>query len=208
MHVYSPYFTTLYDQQEPVGDFGRGIHYSVLRAVSWHSPHDDISKRPYHFDFAIIWDEDHDTRVIAPVEEIYLAGLLSKFIFFGERKANFTAVLDHNVNIHPGDREFNRKISNIVEHSAEGDFWHTEIQQYAEVPRDPCDAEWIFHSNIRMLWKLGGKPIAPRGAAKADTPPPPPTSSRPPKRDEPPQDMTMDTGTYEGTFPWPKSKSQ
>lgn len=43
-------------------------------------------------DFAIVWDEDHDERVIEPVEKIYLAGLLPHFLMFGERKGSFSAI--------------------------------------------------------------------------------------------------------------------
>jgi predicted nucleic acid-binding protein len=55
MQTYSPYFKTLYDQPEPIGRLGRGTHYSVLRCLGLSGFHD----------FAIIWDEDHDKRVIA-----------------------------------------------------------------------------------------------------------------------------------------------
>src|SRR5690606_15837476 len=86
MKKYSPYFTTLYDQQAPVGKLGRGTHYSILRATCWDLLEDYSRTRAKHFDFAILWDEDHDTRIIQCIEELYLEGLLPRFIAFGERK--------------------------------------------------------------------------------------------------------------------------
>ena len=65
---YSKLFSTLHDEAEPVGNLGRGTHYSVFRAAEWF----DVERRPLVqaqiHDFAIVWDEDHDTRVISTVE--------------------------------------------------------------------------------------------------------------------------------------------
>ena len=61
MRVYSPFFHTVYDQSEPVGVLGQGTHYSVLRFV------EVVADNPSHTmfcDFAVIWDEDHDTRIV------------------------------------------------------------------------------------------------------------------------------------------------
>src|SRR5450631_3959398 len=92
MKKYSDFFQTLHDEQSPTGHLGRGTHYSVLRAVVFH---DAVGRRLFNAkfaDFAVIWDEDHDDRVIEPIERIYRSGLLSMFLMFGERKGCFTAV--------------------------------------------------------------------------------------------------------------------
>lgn len=207
MHVYSPFFTTLYDQREPVGNFGRGGHYSVLRATSWHQPHGGVSERPYHYDFGIIWDEDHDERVIPVVEEIYLAGLLSKFMFFGERKGIFTAVMHDYCAIDPDSPKLHEEISRIVENSIGNDWWQTDIEKFSTKEIAIGEAERVFHANIRMLWQLGGKPIPPRGQDEAETPPLPAPKAGSSSKAEEPLDMTMNTGTYRGTIPWPTKKS-
>jgi hypothetical protein len=41
----------------------------------------------------VIWDEDHDERVIGVVERMYFAGLLHPVLFVGERKGSLTVVL-------------------------------------------------------------------------------------------------------------------
>ncbi|MBL4691987.1 MAG: hypothetical protein JKY92_01490 [Magnetovibrio sp.] len=163
MKKYSPYFTTIYDEQEPTGYLGRGTHYSILRATSWHSPNYDISPRAYHFDFAIIWDEDHDTRVIGCVEEIYLNGLLSKFIMFGERKAFFTAVISNFWNGLATDKEMNENIQWIAKNTADGDHFNAELISQDDIGggiiADNNEKVTLYLSNINMLWKLGGKII-------------------------------------------------
>lgn len=90
---YSPFFHTLYDEPPPVGDVAGPANYSVLRAPIWHDdslnplPHGDL------LDFAVIWDEDHDVRVITALEEMYFGGLLSPVRFIGERGGRLTVLL-------------------------------------------------------------------------------------------------------------------
>ena len=93
MQTYSDFFKTLHDETHPTGYLGRGTHYSVLRAIVFHDPMGRPLPQGQFADFAVIWDEDHDVRVMEPVEEIYRRGMLSSFVMFGERKGFFTAVL-------------------------------------------------------------------------------------------------------------------
>jgi hypothetical protein len=92
------FFQTLHDETSPTGHLGRGTHYSVLRAVVFHDPMGKPLSQSELTDFAVIWDEDHDVRVVEPIEAIYRRGLLSSFLMFGERKGSFTAVLSNEVN--------------------------------------------------------------------------------------------------------------
>ncbi len=167
MEQYSQYFTTLYDQQEPTGQLGRGTHYSVLRATSWHAPYSCISPRAYHFDFSIIWDEDHDRRVIGCVEEIYLHGLLSKFSMFGERKGMLTAILSENCSTGPGDNELKDNIQWIAGNAADGDHFSSDIVRLNDsnngIISDTDEKVGLYLNNINMLWQLGGKPIPSAG---------------------------------------------
>jgi hypothetical protein len=97
MQMYSDFFKTLHDETGPTGHLGRGTHYSVLRAVVFHDPMRKPLPEGQFADFAVIWDEDHDTRVMEPIEEIYRRGLLSSFLMFGERKGSFTAILSSKI---------------------------------------------------------------------------------------------------------------
>jgi hypothetical protein len=93
MQTYSDFFKTLHDETSPTGHLGRGTHYSVLRAVVFHDPMGNALSEGQFADFAVIWDEDHDTRVMEPIEEIYRRGLLSSSLMFGEHKGTLTAIL-------------------------------------------------------------------------------------------------------------------
>lgn len=74
---YCPFLQTLHDDTRPVGNLGRGTHYSVLRAPVWHDELLNRLDRCAFLDFAVIWDEDHDDRVIDAIMMFYVAGLLS-----------------------------------------------------------------------------------------------------------------------------------
>ena len=93
MYKYSNFFQTVYDQNLPVGSLGRGTHYSILRALIWHDSYGNLIKKAKEHTFAIIWDEDHDVRVIKVIEEIYKNCHLQHFCIFGERKGGFTALM-------------------------------------------------------------------------------------------------------------------
>jgi len=167
MQTYSPFFQTLYDENSPVGSLGRGTHYSVLRAIVFH---DHIGKplpethykglqARYH-DFAIIWDEDHDTRVIEAIQKIYTEGLLPFFSFFGERKAMLTALAE-------ADSDTLRTYAKLrieeICSDIHNDCWTSDIGIFRKpsgiISANPDD-EMLYLANIHMLWRLGSKPIA------------------------------------------------
>ena len=97
MQKYSDFFKTLHDETGPTGYLGQGTHYSVLRAVVFHDPLGKILPEGQFADFAVIWDGDHDIRVMEPIEEIYRRGLLPSFTTFGEHKGFFTAILSNKI---------------------------------------------------------------------------------------------------------------
>ncbi|HEX3747687.1 MAG TPA: hypothetical protein VHW09_27315 [Bryobacteraceae bacterium] len=160
MRKYSEFFQTLHDEQTPTGTLGRGTHYSIFRAVVFGDEDGNMLGDGRFCDFAVIWDEDHDDRVIEPIEKIYFAGLLPLFLMFGERKGGFTAIA--------GSGEFPRRellLSrlNAITSSLEiGDSWPSQIVDL-EDPDNPiisADREKVtlYLSNLMMLWKLGLKP--------------------------------------------------
>ncbi|MBM3548872.1 MAG: hypothetical protein FJX54_18165 [Alphaproteobacteria bacterium] len=90
---YSHSFSCLYDEPAPIGVLGRGAHHSVFRSMQSRDINGSrLENRRIH-DFAIIWDEDHDTRVISVVERLHLTGLLWPIVFIGERKGVLTIFL-------------------------------------------------------------------------------------------------------------------
>jgi hypothetical protein len=170
--VYSDFFSTIYDEPRPVGFLGRGTHYSILRCAEWF----DVTRRPLDkaevHDFAVIWDEDHDVRVIQAIEQLYVAGLLSPVQFIGERKACLTVVVAAKFYFHGSEstmREYERRLMEIAQ-GLGFDVWHSEVGVFDRAPGNPhqnapqgiiADDEHrvlTYLSNIDSLWKLGTRP--------------------------------------------------
>jgi hypothetical protein len=97
VNTYCPFFQTQHDETHPVGRFGRGTHYSVLRAPVWHDESTKRLDRCAFLDFAIIWDEDHDDRVIDAIMALYISGLLAPVRYIGERKGTLSVLLAPDV---------------------------------------------------------------------------------------------------------------
>ena len=116
-------------------------------------------------DFAVIWDEDHDTRVMEPIEEIYHREMLSSFLIFGERKGIFTAIYNGAGLLGPQRRIF------LLAHIDEicqslNDPWPSDAVTL-ESPKNPIiddedEKVGLYLRNLTMLWQLGTKPIRPQ----------------------------------------------
>lgn len=171
---YSTLFTTIYDQPEPVGQIGRGAHYSILRSVEWLDVMRNPLKIPQIHDFAVIWDEDHDTRVIEPIEKMYLAGLLAPVQFVGERKASLTVITAAKFYYGISQEDikiYKDRISTIADRL--DDSWGGVVGLFDKSPDSPqnTDTQGIIHSNVEVvisylrtidnLWNLGTKEYFP-----------------------------------------------
>lgn len=165
---YSKLFSCLYDEAGPVGSLGRGTHYSVFRAVEWL----DVTRRPLTLpqihDFAVIWDEDHDERVIDAIERIYMAGLLSPIQFIGERKGSLTAIVAARFYF-SGSEADSKAYRSAIEAITRDlpDSWPAEIGCFDRAPGNPHqnfyegiinDTDYrvaLYLANIDSLWRLG-----------------------------------------------------
>lgn len=180
---YSTLFTCIYDDVGPVGSLGRGTHYSVFRSVEWL----DVTRRQLAFpqihDFAVIWDEDHDERVIEAVEQIYMAGLLSPVQFIGERKGTLTAVVAAKFYFTGPDTNteaYRNSIEAIVKNL--NDPWPVQLGSFDRAPgsqhqtfsegliQDSKDRVDLYLRNIDSLWSLGTKPYEPHVEASLPKP--------------------------------------
>jgi hypothetical protein len=117
MATYSHFFQTLHDETAPTGYLGQGTHSSVFRAIAFHDSMGAPLSEGRFANFAVIWDQDHDTRVIEPIERIYRRGLLSSFLIFGEHKGVFNAILSPSVSSAassvPFDPAFLKKVDEL-----------------------------------------------------------------------------------------------
>ena len=156
LRKYSEFFQTLHDEIPPYRIFGRGTHYSVLRAVVFGDSEGNMQSSARFQDFAIIWDEDHDERVIEPIEKIYLAGLLPHFLMFGERKGSFSAIATEDA---PRRSLLESRLSEITQNLS--DPWPSivaTLDNSGTIISESDEGIALYLGNIMMLWRLGLKP--------------------------------------------------
>lgn len=147
-HKYSALFTTLYDEQAPLADLGRGTHYSVLRAVTWKGT------AQFH-DFAILWDEDHDTRVIWVAEQIYLKGMLEPVVYIAEAKAHLCVTTrTKQPQRYAGEVE-------AITSNLPTDYFASEVGVFPNswLIQGRSSRGDAYLAGIDALWTLGPKPI-------------------------------------------------
>lgn len=169
---YSTLFSCLYDEREPIGNLGRGTHYSIFRSTEWLDVVRSPLGTPEIHDFAVIWDEDHDSRVIRVVEQIYMAGLFSPIQFIGERKGCLTAIVAAKFHYFDGEEVLNtytHALQSIVTSAIRDDAWSTEVGVFDRSPCSPHQTDLkslinaeehrvvTYARNIDSLWNLGTK---------------------------------------------------
>lgn len=200
--AYSTLFSCLYDEPEPVGHLGRGSHYSVFRSVEWLDVTRSPLAVPQVHDFSVIWDEDHDTRIIEIIEAIYMAGLLSPIQFIGERKGTLTVIVAAKFYFSGTEadlKSYERQIQKICDQPSHGDSWPVEVGMFDRSPGFPNHQTELhglisaeehrvitYLRNIDSLWGLGTKSFAPKAHVSTlqpfqPIPPPLPTRSLFPK---------------------------
>ena len=187
--TYSTLFSCLHDEPSPFGNLGRGTHYSIFRSVEWLDVERQPLARPQIHDFAVVWDEDHDQRVIEVIEKIYMAGFLSPIQFIGERKGMLKVVVAARFGVGHIGPELDRYVRELEELSeAQGDTWPVEIGTFdrhdtsarghqTDLPGiidDKDEAVFTYLKNIDYLWRLGTKNWQPRPIYDWSTLPVPP----------------------------------
>ena len=184
---YSPFFQTLHDETRPVGQLGRGTHYSILRVPIWQDEWLNPLAQGLLLDFAVIWDEDHDARVMEAVEALYFSGLLSPVRFIGERKGSLSVLIsDETVGPwnEPELRNYREAVSDIGQ-SLE-DPWPVTVDQvfgprHSIIHAAPEDVA-TYLRNIHLLWHLGAKPISAHSKITTEKPLNSSSSDRPSRR--------------------------
>jgi hypothetical protein len=184
--TYSTLFSCLHDEPAPFGNFGRGTHYSILRSIEWLDVERKPLERPQIHDFAVIWDEDHDPRVIEVIEQFYMAGLLSPIQFIGERKGMLTVMLAAKFYFGQTEESYAhyvKQLDGLAE--TQGDTWPVEIGSFdrhdqttdghqtimAGIVQDDSQAVLTYLKNIDYLWRLGTKNWHPPAVVETPWPP-------------------------------------
>lgn len=168
--AYSTLFACLYDQAQPVGSLGGGTHYSIMRTTQWRDDFGNSVDHPMLHDFAVIWDEDHDERVIAVIERLHMAGLLWPVVFIGEHQGGLSLLIHAHANMSRavGD-DYNERVQAIC-NNVNNDVWSCDFGQFH---RDPANIDKLtrpsalindrdimvvaFLQGIDVSWNLGIK---------------------------------------------------
>ena len=159
MKKYFRFIETLYDEKRPVGNLGRGTHYSVFRSISWFDEKLLSGKEAKFHDFAVIWDEDHDDRVIGVVERMYIEGILSPVLFVGERKGMLAIIVSESF---PNSKmeDFKAKVQEETD-LTESDHWSTHVEKISSdeigIIADSDEKVQLYLKNIISLWDIGIK---------------------------------------------------
>ncbi len=174
--AYSNFLHCVHDEPEEKGTIGRGCHYSVFRVPEWR---DVVGRRVDHalvHDFGVIWDEDHDTRVIEAIERIYLAGLLFPVQYIGERKGGLTVILAAKFWWTGTDSDldtYKAKVGRICADQISMDSWACEFgmfdkslgsphqTDFAGLINDKSEKVDTYIRNIDNLWRIGSWPWKP-----------------------------------------------
>lgn len=170
---YSSFFHCLFDQpRAPNGGCWGG--YSVFRAIDARDVRQRPTQTPQVHDFAVLWDEDHDTRIIAVIEEMLMAGMLPGVQFIGERKGYITVLLappTHEIDT----QAYAERISNFTD-LINGDYWSCEVGMFDNRPENlitqhQCELGSILRTDavtthaflltIDQMWQLGTKEYVP-----------------------------------------------
>jgi len=165
--VYSTLFHCLYDEQSP--KTRRFPHYSVFRAVDSRDVCQKPTESPRIHDFAVIWDDDHDTRIIPVLEEMLMAGLLPGVQFIGEHKGTLTIVLAACTYFEIDPTAFTNKVEKLS--AAAQDYWQVEVGLFDRSEgnlkvQHQCDfqslvggadADIAYLFMIDAMWSLGTK---------------------------------------------------
>jgi hypothetical protein len=166
--TYSTLFACLYDQTEPVGSLGRGTHYSIMQATQWRDDLGNPTDHPKIHEFAVVWDEDHDERVISVIERLHLAGLMWPVVFIGERKGGLSLLIGTGPDlIGAANDDYKQRVQTIC-NDVNGDVWNCEFGLFdnslqdtdnrtyaAGIINDRDNKVLAFLRGVSVLWRLG-----------------------------------------------------
>lgn len=170
-----PFFKILHNETKPSLNIGRGAHYSVMRVPIWQDKWLRPMRQGAMLDFAIIWDEDHDERILDAIEILYFRGLLAPVMFIGERKGTLSVLIDVETVkawTPARRRKYQKSVGKVS--CCECDSWPANVSPFSRPaglpPRDFLIPSIIhddhatvcaFLKNIDSLWQIGIKPYDP-----------------------------------------------
>ncbi len=164
--VYSHFFRTEYDEQRDIGVLE--AHHSVLSVPSLNKEYSalDIQR------IAVIWDDDHDERVIPILEAACFKGLLRNVLFIAEHKGAVSIIMHGNAKSFLWKTR-QKKWQDICDEVIENDEFKIDIMSKEEYVQTLADSLQPMYENylnhICDVWSLGAHdfyPTKPRKRVK------------------------------------------
>lgn len=155
MQSYSPLLYTLHDQPSPIGNLGRGVHYSVLQYLNWFDLDGRLVESGAPHKFAVIWDEDHDIRIVDIIEGAILQKVMQNVLMIGERKGSLSVLLNEETS--------DNRLKSIAETFSQlgrgqEDSWPAETFRYPDgasaLIRDSERKSKPYLEHIVALWDM------------------------------------------------------
>ena len=156
---YSSFFRTLHDEHytdrsiTPNCRFF-GSHTSVLQALVFN---DELGNpcEGHEYNVAVIWDPDHDERIIRVLDACYRRRILSSFIALGEREGILTAVLNPIVSDPHHYRRavfVDGQLTEIGAKEVDYEYWCVEVRGMGCLGGKDTLA---YLNKLRTVWRLG-----------------------------------------------------
>lgn len=189
--VYSTLFSTVHDEPAPYGSLN--AHYSVFRSVVHYDPTGalfdwDQTLALHHM--AVIWDADHDTRIISVMEQLAVHQCLSPIVFIGESRGRVVILLCREF-FKGRDKlsqlAYYHRVQEIVKNPLHGDPWTVVFGEYASpAKRDAWELDnahdiipganntdtLAYLDSITTIWRLGGRDFEKGDSLTAHSSPP------------------------------------
>ncbi|TRO38593.1 hypothetical protein EQ832_12125 [Pseudomonas sp. ALS1131] len=150
--VYSHFFRTEYDEQQNIGVLE--AHCSILSVPS-------LNKKDAVLDVqrvAVIWDEDHDERVIPILEAACFKGLLRNVLFIAEHKGAVSIIMDESAKSFLRNAR-QKKWQEICDEVVENDEFSADVMSKEEYVQTLVDSLQPMYENylnhICDVWSLG-----------------------------------------------------
>lgn len=161
--VYSYFFRTEYDEQRDIGVLE--AHHSVLSVPCLNKEESGLDVQR----IAVIWDEDHDERVIPVLEAGCFKGLLRDVLFIAEHKGAVSIIMNESTK--PFARKARQKRwQEICDAVVENDEFSVDVMSKEEYVQTLVDSLQPMYENylnhICDVWNLGPHDYYPAKARK------------------------------------------
>lgn len=168
-------FSQIYSEPYPIGKFYE-TGYSVLRSMDWLDYTFKPYKQAYIHDFALIWHQYADQKLIEIAENIYVNGLFTPLQFLAIRGSSITILVSGNFKKICGNSIFKNyalKLDTLCRSiiSEEIDIHIATFDRTPKRGKQPFDLSDIipanselvrtYLKNIDNLFQLGLKPFEP-----------------------------------------------